>query len=762
MVKGFVFLGLWLALLISCTPSEPEAEVLPEDNALVNVTITAVPPSPSATFPVTLPPPETSSLPTVAANLPQPEFPTATPLPPTATIAPPQLLLGEARQLGRGQILDAAFLPAGDTFAIAMGWANSVSLVTLDGQEIWRQPTDALLIALAADSQGEHVAAVLESGAVVVYSADTGDIQQTAVSPPYVYWSDIAFSPDGRLLAFQSIGPNRGDPIFLLDVASGEVSEVPRSRIHSGVRPSLVWSPDGQTITLPDLGENCTRFLDVATGEVQLDLRTEAGCYGPWAVAYAPDGQRLALADPTGGAALLQPDDGQVLGHLPGGVLTRPDRVVPPLTFSPDGRWLATPGGFGFYNDEFPTLVWDVAGEAVAAEWPPTREDVRLALAFDGDALWGLYSNGRITRWPFTEEGVSETVVAEIPVVAPYLDLRWAANGQRLATPLTFGGAAVWDVGQSDPIALFPAPLTDPALGPDGRLLALRHPEQQEIQLYDVDSGAVVARFANADSLPMGDPFSPDGRWLAYGTGNRLRLVRVEGAETAVELPGYPEGQIITRIIWSPTSDALVAASGNPYEALGQMILWEQGEDGAFAAAYQGESVRAGYTCCVTLAAFSPNGRYVALELLPDFEASSLVVEVYDRQQAAAVLRLEEYDLLTWLDDDHLLTHEGQYDTRFTQWSVANGRSTVSGKSTLGDEVFAPSGGFYAHTSSRGPNIGRSIRIGHWEHRGVVQDNVGNDMGAISWSPDGRWLAALAGDSSLWVWPVDNLLTDNP
>jgi WD40 repeat protein len=758
MSKTIIFLGLWLALLTGCA-----SPTINESVGTATAVLTAAPTITSTVTPTPVGP--TAVLPTrdPQANLPQPEFPTATPLPPTATPTPPQLLLGTARQMGRGQILDAAFLPNGDNFTIALGWANGVSLVTLDGQELWWQPTDALLVALAADQQGAHIAAILESGDVVVYSADSGAIQQTAVSPPYVYWSDIAFSPDGRWLAFQSIGPNRGDPIFLLDVASGTVSEVPRSRIDSGVRPSLVWSPDGQTLTLSALGEDCARLLDVNTGEVQLVLRAETGCYDSWAIAYAPDGQRLALADPTGGVALRQPDDGQVLGLLPGDVLTRPDRAISPLNFSPDGRWLATPGGFSFYGDVYPTLVWDVAGATVVAEWPPASADVRLALAFAGDTLLGLYSDGRITRWPFTEDGATESVVGQIPVVAPYLDLRWAANGERLAAPLTFGGAAVWDTAQSDPIAQFPAPLTDPALSPDGRWLALRQPEQREIQLYEVDSGERIASFADADSLPAGDPFSPDGRRLAYGSGNRLQLVNLDGTATAVLLVGYPEGQTITRVIWSPTGDALVAAGANPYEEVGQIILWEETGNGDFIAAYQGESVRAGYTCCVTLAAFSPDGQQVALEFAPDFEASSLVVEVYDRQQATAVLRLNEYELLTWLDDDRLLTHAVQYETKFTQWAVGDGRSIVSTKSTIGDEVFAPSGGFYAHTTYAGPNIGRAIRIGHWLHRGVTQDdNVGNDMGVISWSPDGRWLAALASDSSLWLWPVDNLQADSP
>lgn len=757
MRKTIIFLGLWLALLTGCATSAGNesagtATAVPPTVTLhTGETAVFTPTSITTLAPTAVPPTRATQ-----TNLPQPEFSTATPLPPTATPTPPQLLLGAARQLGRGQILDAAFLPDGDTFAIALGWANGVSLVTLDGQELWWQPTDALLVALTADEQGAHIAAILESGAVIVYAADSGVIQQTAVSPPHVYWSDLAFSPDGRWLAYQSIGPNRGDPIFLLDVTSGAVSEIPRSRINSGVQPLLVWSPDGATITLAALNENCPRLLDATSGENQLTLRSDAGCYLTWGLAFAPDGGQIAVAHPEGGVDLLQPDGGQVMAQLTGDVLIAPDQTAPSLLFDPNGRWLATGGGH-FWGTNYAARVWEVATGTIIAERLTEFTHTsgrRLALTFADSALMGVYSDGRITRWPFAEDGAEEATIGQIPVVAPYLDLRWAANGERLAAPLTFGGVAVWDVAQSDPIAQFPAPLTDPALSPDGRWLALRQPDQRKIHLYEVDSGDVVAIFPDADSLPAGDPFSPNGRWLAYGADNQLRLVGLDGGETAV-LPGDAEGEIITRVIWSAASDALVAASADPNEPVGQVVLWEQGADGAFVATYQGESVRAGYTCCVILAAFSPDGQQVAFEFAPDFEASSLVVAVYDREQATAVLHLEEYELLTWLDDDHLLTHEAQYETKFTAWEVGNGRATVSSKSTLGDEVFAPSGGFYVHPSYAGPNIGRAVRVGHWLHRGVTQDdNVGNDMGVIRWSPDGRWLAALASDSSLWLWPV--------
>jgi WD40 repeat protein len=265
-----------------------------------------------------------------------------------------------------------------------------------------------------------------------------------------------------------------------------------------------------------------------------------------------------------------------------------------------------------------------------------------------------------------------------------------------------------------------------------------------------------VAMIGDADFLPYGDPFSPDGRWLAYSAGNRLGLLAVSAGETAVTLGGYPADQKIARVLWSPNSDALVAASAAPYDSEpGRMILWEETAVGEFGAAYQGESVRAGYSCCVTIAAFNPSGSQVAFELLPVAEASSLLIELFDRQQAKTVLQAAEYELVAWISDDLLLIREGQYDTRLTQWRVADGEKSVLSVSSQWDTVFAPGGLFSARVSADGPNISRGIRISSWlPDVRPTRVNFGNDMIALHWSPNGRWLAALGVDNSLWVWPV--------
>ena len=740
-----------LLALAACVPTDLETAV-------------TVTPTPSAITPIT--PAPTTATSTPAATLlisptnqgqPLPDLPTPTPLPATATPEPPSIFSGAPVKVGRGQILDAAFLPDGDSQAIALGWANGVSLVTLDGTERWWQPTNALLIALDASPQGDHIAAVLEDGSVVVLAAETGAMQQYAASRPYVYWSDIAFSPDGQQIAFQSIGPQRGDSIYLLDLRTNELKEVPQSRIDSTVRPFLVWSPDGQTITQAALGEECSRLVNRDTGETELTLKTETTCYAPWTIAFAPDGQKIAVALPTGGDPaisidFLQPDNGEVIASFAGNVLTLPDQTVHTLHFSPDGRWLATPGGFSYYGEAYPAVVWAVESGLVQAELPPTDRTRLLAQSFAGDTMLRFYEDGRITRWPFTENSAVETAVAQIPVVAPYLEFVWSASSNRLAAPLRFGGVAVWEAATGAQVAQFPAPFADPRLSPDGRLLALRNLETEEISLHNVDSGQLIATIPNAATLPAPEPFSPDGQWLAYGSGSKLHLLQLNSGQTVV-LDGYPADRTIVNVIWSPQSDALVAASSAIDENPGTVILWEKTGDDEFTAVYQTESTRAGYTCCVTIAAFSPNGTRVAFERFSSYEATSFVVEVYDRQLGELILEAPEHELNAWQSEDLLLTNEAQYDTRLTIWHVVNGQKTVSAVGAPGgSEVYAPNGLYYADVA--GPNIGRSLKVQQWDANVAAgKVNFGNDL-ILRWSPDGRWLATLATDSSLWLWPI--------
>jgi WD40 repeat protein len=666
--------------------------------------------------------------------------------------------LGEPVLLGRGQIADAAFTP--DGAAVAVGWANGVSLVAVaDVAERWWRPTGAPVIALDAHPTGQSIAAALADGSILILDAATGSPARYVGARPHAYWGDVAWSPDGRTIAFQFIGPRRGDPIYLLDVVDGSLGEVPGSHIDQGTVPYLAWSPDSRTITLAALGDECPRILDARTGETVLILRVEGACASPWDVIWSPDGRRIAAA-----GAFIDARSGDVVAKFEGGGGGfGPGRPGWPIRFSPDGAYVAAGGQASGPGELSPIVVWDAGTGQVVARFGTVgtvsaHESPlpRVAIAFDGESLLALYDDGQVARWIFGSGLSGGAVLGRVPVIAAQPPLSWSADGRRFAAGNRHGGAAVWNVATGQLLTWFDEPLGGPSLSPDGRLLTLTDREREELVLYDLDAGEIASRLPGAKSLPMGVAFSPDGAEIAYGSGHRVLLAGTVAGEQIAVLEGHPRDQLVSRVIWSPDGNALVSASGMPGDsmALAPLVLWQRDEKGAWAEVLRAETTRAGYDCCVPLALFNPAGDLVALEELPGFEAQDLRVVVYECQGGQVVLSVPGHELAAWISDQELLTSEAQYDTRLTRWDVGTGERVIASGREMGDNVYAPGGLIYARPSDQDPYYVRGVQVHSWEtERAIDRDIYDADVFQIVWSPDGQRVAALASNGVIVVWP---------
>ena len=754
MRRWWVLLTVTSLCLAACgRPQTPAAE--PTTPPAITATKTALP---AASFtPVPTATPSTTPSPTST----RPHASTAAPT--TASTPSPVLSLGEPSYLGRGQIMDAVFAP--DAVAVAVGWANGVSLWDVTGgTERWWQPTGAPVIALDVHPRGEAVVAALADGSLFIVDAASGRAQRREGAPPHAYWGDVAWSPDGRQIAFQFIGSLRGDPIYLFDVASGTLGEVPASRLDPGTQPFLAWSPDGRAITLASLGGDCSKIIDVQTGQVVLTLQAGEACAAPHDMAWSPDGKQIAV-----GAALIDARSGQAIhplqGRETGFVFPQPGWSI---RFSPDGAHVAAGGQVVAPNRLLPIAVWDATtGEMVAqmgpddAAYDPALNRARVALAFDGQSLMALYEDGELVRWAFGDDASpTRTTLVRMPVVAAQPPLAWSADGRRFAAGNRYGGAAVWDVDTARQVAAFESPLGTPALSPDGRLLALIDRAQGQVLVVDLDrgQGEEIGILPRAETMPMGAAFSADGSLIAYGLGDLAVVADVASGQTVALLAGHPAEQVVSRVIWSPDSRAFVTASSRPSndETPGVLILWQRREDGSFAEAYRTETVRAGYDCCVLLACFSSAGTLVAMESLPMNEASQFRAIVYDLQAHQEVLALQEYELAGWVSDDVLLTSEAEYVTRLTRWDVRTGKSTA-GRGWQNGNVYAPGALFYARPNEQSPYAGRGIEIHDWDTGRIVARSIyDGDVMRILWSVEGRQVGALTATGLIVIWRVQN------
>ncbi|MCB9451222.1 MAG: hypothetical protein H6672_07265 [Anaerolineaceae bacterium] len=244
---------------------------------------------------------------------------------------------------------DLRVAPDGRTAAVFTG---QTSLVLLGAPVIEYQVDPSLLPIRMID---------LETGAEIARMTDATD-----------YISDVAFSPDGTLLASY----HRNGEIYLWDTVSGELQQ--RLTVVTG-QGKMAFLPDGKTLVTYLADSMVGQFLvwDIETGYMTAVWRTEYSNFGELLLsrspgnfdyryatfALSPDGGWMATATPNGELTLW--DTSTLVQSI---VQSRGEEMselmqfnIRSMAFSPDSQTL-------IYYDALreQTVFWDIASHAPA------------------------------------------------------------------------------------------------------------------------------------------------------------------------------------------------------------------------------------------------------------------------------------------------------------------------------------------------------------------------------------------------------------
>ena len=490
------------------------------------------------------------------------------------------LLEGAAAALQRGDVIEAR-AKTRRSFEIADATATRALWWRLEQEpEQWAFTAGGTINDMELSPDGSLAALALSSDRAVVVALATQEIQRVLPASDQVI--SLAWSPDGSRL----VGAVRDGVIALWDVTTGTRRTL--ARLPAGV-VSIAWSPDGRTLAAGTQDASAV-LVEVATGETTPAWWGERVGQA-WGAAWSPDARFAAFATTAGHAWIARgPDDIEpVLSALPGPweevvvadngdlliggaslwvarpgepaprrSLTRHAHGIRAIASSPDGELLATG------DLEGRIVVWATANDAVLADWSGHGDSAVTGLGFQPDGT--LISAGKDTmvhawrpeRSPPAPAGHTGKIGR----------LAWSPDGQRLASGGHDGYVHLWDPGSGDHLTRL-GPERQWIAGLDfdssgARLvaaakkvtvwdLATRTPAQEhrpphggvghvlfspgDDGFVSVDALGTVARLG-ADFGPRGAwtvakgsaqdaRLSPDGAWLAHGSGAHAVLLKL-------------------------------------------------------------------------------------------------------------------------------------------------------------------------------------------------------------------------------------------
>ncbi len=445
-----------------------------------------------------------------------------------------------AKSIEEGQLSYASNLLANcPEWARAWEWGRLQYLCNTDLMAL-RGHTD-LVITADFNPNGTLLATGSVDGTVKLWNLETGNLIRTIAHHRV---SQVAFSPDGRLLATAGAADNT---VKVWDVESGQLIftlEGHLERVHS-----VKFSPDGTQIATGS-SDDTAKLWDVNKG---LEVMTFEGHKNDvLSVDFALNGACLVTTGADATARVWTTKSGQETRVLE----DETNSMYPTIAIGPNGRLLA------WASWEAPVTLWDLeSGDKIATfiSTDPEGGIAHLDFSPDGKCIATSLMSGVLEIWDIETGSMIFTLETGVRVNN---FVRFSPDGETIATGHDDYSVRIWHVQEQEKghrlIETGPLIHYEPiALSPDGELLLTLKTDYG--CLWDSVSGMLIRRlYGHKDYINAGE-FGPDGRLLA--TGSNDATVKIWNVETGNQTMTLESTDGVRTIVYNGAGSYLAATT---------------------------------------------------------------------------------------------------------------------------------------------------------------------------------------------------------
>jgi WD40 repeat protein len=429
---------------------------------------------------------------------------------------------------------------------------------------------------------GELALTVAQDGTARVWNVGTGRLVTVIRdnSDPQGRLTDAEFHPSEEVVATSSM---LGGGVRFWDSRSGH--QVAQVSSGDSIINDIEFSPDGKLIAAVTQ-DAAALVWEVANGRLVAFFRGHRNNY-VWEAAFSPDSRLLATAGEDKTARVWD-----IAQRRSVSVMRGHDGPLTDVVFDPRGELVATA------SEDGTGAVWEVRSGRQIAEFTQHSDGVS-SVRFDDDGRYVASGSedGTAQVW----EAETGRAVAEFRGHrGPVVNVEFRPDGKAVLTASADGSARIWDPQTSPAAQVLQAPggISKVDVSSNGaRVLAAGGYNNMSAQIWQIDSGRLIAELRGHRDIVSDASFNPDGESAVTASSDATaRIWDIDSSDDVMEMK-HPQAVSLTE--FHPSGRLVVTADDR-----GTAYLWD-------ASTGERRATLSGHSEPINNLAFSPNGEFL-------------------------------------------------------------------------------------------------------------------------------------------------------